>query len=111
MEKRRESCSERLPDHYARLTKRDGMIMDYHRELNLLLGLNDSMDLVKHYSNFNLRLTPQRMAIFDYLKGNKTHPSAEDIYRAVSRRFPTMALATVYNTLAALKRRGQLLEA
>jgi Fur family peroxide stress response transcriptional regulator len=68
------------------------------------------MDLVKDYSNSKFRLTPQRIAILDYLRGNKTHPSAEDIYRVVSKKFPTMAVATVYNTLAVLKKRGQLKE-
>jgi Fur family peroxide stress response transcriptional regulator len=62
------------------------------------------------YSHFHLRLTPQRVAILDYLDGNKSHPSAEDIYRAVAETFPTMSLATVYNTLSALERRGQLLK-
>jgi Fur family peroxide stress response transcriptional regulator len=50
------------------------------------------------------------MAILDYLEGNKSHPSAEDIYRAVAKKFPTISLATVYNTLSALERRGQLLK-
>jgi len=62
------------------------------------------------YTHFHLRLTPQRVAILDYLDGNKSHPSAEDIYQAVAKRFPTMSLATVYNTLSALERRGQLLK-
>jgi len=65
---------------------------------------------MEKYSHFHLRLTPQRIAILDYLKGNKSHPSAEDIYRAVAEKFPTMSLATVYNTLSALERRGQLLK-
>jgi Fur family peroxide stress response transcriptional regulator len=50
------------------------------------------------------------MAIFDYLDGNKDHPSAEEIYKAVSKRFPTMSFATVYNTLSALKDRGGVRE-
>jgi Fur family transcriptional regulator, peroxide stress response regulator len=62
------------------------------------------------YSHSHLRLTPQRIAILDYLEGNKSHPSAEDIYGAVSKKFPTISLATVYNTLSALERRGQLLK-
>ncbi len=62
------------------------------------------------YVDFHLRLTPQRIAILDYLDGNKSHPSAEDIYRAVAKKFPTISLATVYNTLSALARRGQLLK-
>jgi Fur family peroxide stress response transcriptional regulator len=68
------------------------------------------MDPVKDYPNSNFRLTPQRIGILDSLKGNQTHPSAEEIYRAVSKKFPTMAIATVYNTLSVLKKRGQIVE-
>lgn len=57
-----------------------------------------------------LKLTPQRLAILDYLDGNKDHPSAEDIYTEVSKRFPTMSLATVYNTLEVLKSKGEVRE-
>jgi Fur family peroxide stress response transcriptional regulator len=58
---------------------------------------------MKKYKNVCLKLTPQRIAILEYLEGNKNHPSASDIYRAVSKKFPTMSFATVYNTLKALK--------
>ncbi len=46
----------------------------------------------------------------DYLKGNKSHPSAEDIFKAVKKEFPTMSFATVYNTLEALKNKGNVQE-
>ncbi len=62
------------------------------------------------FKELGLKLTPQRMAILGYLDGNTAHPSAEEIYSAVSRRFPGMSLATVYNTLACLKEKGKLLE-
>jgi len=65
---------------------------------------------MERYSHFRLRLTPQRIAILDYLQGNKSHPSAEDIHRGVAKKFPTISLATVYNTLSALERRGRLLK-
>ncbi|HXX82202.1 MAG TPA: Fur family transcriptional regulator [Thermodesulfovibrionales bacterium] len=65
---------------------------------------------MKVYGQIGFKLTPQRIAILDYLNGNKEHPSADEIYRAVSEKFPTMSFATVYNTLDALKRRGMLLE-
>ncbi len=55
-------------------------------------------------SNDELKLTPQRLAILKYLDNNKEHPSAADIHKAMSRNFPTMSLATVYNTLKVLKR-------
>jgi len=56
------------------------------------------------YKNVQLKLTPQRLAILKYLEANKEHPSAADIYRAVSQEYPTMSLSTVYNTLRVLKR-------
>ncbi len=65
---------------------------------------------MEKYSHFHFRLTPQRIAILDYLEGNKSHPTAEDIYRAVAKKFPTISLATVYNTLSALEKRGRLLK-
>ena len=54
--------------------------------------------------------TPQRMAIMEFLKENLDHPSAEDIYRAIRIRFPTMSFATVYNTLETLRQQGAVVE-
>lgn len=62
------------------------------------------------YKKIGLKLTPQRLAIIAYLEGNKEHPSAEDIYKEVSKRFPTMSFATVYNTLESLRRKGYISE-
>ena len=60
------------------------------------------------YKDIGFRLTPQRVAILEYLDGNKHHPSAEEIYTAILGTFPTMSLATVYTTLAALKKMGKV---
>lgn len=57
-----------------------------------------------------LKLTPQRLAILDYLRDNLEHPSAEDIYKAILERFPTMSFATVYNTLETLREKGAIQE-
>ena len=54
--------------------------------------------------------TPQRLAILDYLEGNTSHPSAEDVFRVVSKKYQSMSFATVYNTLHALTRAGVLRE-
>ncbi|MGZ3648274.1 MAG: Fur family transcriptional regulator [Syntrophales bacterium] len=59
---------------------------------------------------YPIRLTPQRLAILEYLEGNKSHPSASDIYKAVSETHPMMSFATVYNTLDSLKEKKQVLE-
>ncbi|MCK5504648.1 MAG: transcriptional repressor [Thermodesulfovibrionia bacterium] len=65
---------------------------------------------MEKYRHLNIKLTPQRIAILSYLNGNKTHPSAEDIYKAVQKQFPTMSFATVYNTMEALKHKGNIRE-
>ena len=49
-----------------------------------------------------LRLTPQRLAIVQCLAGDETHPTAQELYERLQRRFPTISVATVYNTLSAL---------
>lgn len=57
-----------------------------------------------------IRLTPQRIAILEYLEGNKSHPSASDIYKAISQKYPTMSFATVYNTVDSLREKKKVLE-
>lgn len=56
------------------------------------------------------RRTPQRLAIMDFLSRCRSHPSAEEVYAAVKKQFPTISLATVYNTLEALRERGEIVE-
>lgn len=65
---------------------------------------------MRKYNEADFALTPQRLAVMEHLEDNKEHPSAEDIYRAVRRRLPTMSFATVYNTLELLKGRGMVTE-
>jgi Fur family peroxide stress response transcriptional regulator len=58
----------------------------------------------------NMKQTPQRLAILEYLRDNKSHPSAADVYKAVAEKFPTMSFATVYNTMETLKKMGMVRE-
>jgi len=44
-------------------------------------------------------MTPQRHAILAYLIDTMSHPTADDIYKALEPRFPSMSVATVYNNL------------
>ncbi|MCB9764645.1 MAG: transcriptional repressor [Alphaproteobacteria bacterium] len=55
-------------------------------------------------------LTPQRRAILRYLADNDTHPTAADIFEAVTADFPITSRATVYNTIALLRELGVLSE-
>ena len=49
------------------------------------------------------RITPQRIAIVDYLLKTEDHPSAELIHKVVRKRYPMVSLSTVYKTLDLLK--------
>lgn len=46
-----------------------------------------------------IRITPQRYGVLEYLIENDNHPTADEIYKALSDRFPSMSVATVYNNL------------
>lgn len=51
-----------------------------------------------------LKATPQRLAILRSLVGDETHPTAQELYERLSLEFPSLSVATVYNTLSALTR-------
>ncbi|WP_438434740.1 peroxide-responsive transcriptional repressor PerR [Gorillibacterium sp. sgz500922] len=46
-----------------------------------------------------VRMTPQRHAILSFLLDSVDHPSADEIYKALVPRFPSMSVATIYNNL------------
>ncbi|MCL7938046.1 MAG: transcriptional repressor [marine benthic group bacterium] len=52
------------------------------------------------------RCTPQREAVWEVLNGMRTHPTAEEIFRAVRERVPAISLATVYNALESFESAG-----
>ncbi|BAF58226.1 MAG: transcriptional repressor [Pelotomaculum sp.] len=66
--------------------------------------------ITKKLKKLGLKLTPQRLAILNLLEGNTTHPSAEEIYNQLKPQFPSLSLATVYNTLEVLAGAGELQE-
>jgi Fur family peroxide stress response transcriptional regulator len=54
---------------------------------------------VGHLKSGGVRMTPQRYAILRYLMESYTHPTADDIFRALSPQYPSLSIATVYNNL------------
>lgn len=57
-----------------------------------------------------VKVTPQRLAIIEFLESNKIHPSIEQIYEAVSQKFPSISLATVYNTMDMLEEINEVIK-
>jgi len=56
-----------------------------------------------------LRSTPQRLAIAREVFA-RHHPTAAEVYESVRKQFPTIGLATVYNTLRSMTDRGLVRE-
>jgi len=53
-----------------------------------------------------LRITPQRVAVYETLLPRKDHPSVETLYQEIRNRIPSISLNTVYTTLESLKQAG-----
>jgi len=51
------------------------------------------------------RVTPQRIAIIDYLIHTEDHPSAENVHAIIKKRYPMVSLSTVYKTLDLLRQK------
>ncbi len=48
----------------------------------------------------------QRIAVMEYLLAHHAHPTADEIYNALTSKIPTLSKATVYNTLKLLVEHG-----
>lgn len=60
-------------------------------------------DLVSSLREEGFRITPQRVAILDYLLKTDDHPSAEFIHKIIQKKYPMVSLSTIYKTLDLLK--------
>ncbi|NCU19053.1 peroxide-responsive transcriptional repressor PerR [Pallidibacillus pasinlerensis] len=69
--------------------------------------LKDALETLK---DSGVRITPQRHAILEYLISSMTHPTADEIYKALESRFPNMSVATVYNNLRVFREVGLVKE-
>lgn len=71
------------------------------------MHLRDALETLK---STGVRITPQRHAILEFLIQSMTHPTADDIYKALEAKFPNMSVATVYNNLRVFRESGLVKE-
>ncbi len=62
--------------------------------------------IVKKLNDSGLKATHQRIVVLEALYGHRTHPTPDELYKYVKEDFPTISLATVYNTLDWLEKCG-----
>jgi Fur family peroxide stress response transcriptional regulator len=67
------------------------------------------METLNKLRDKNLKVTPQRVAILDFLD-KKTHPTIDEIYGSVKKSFISISLATIYKNLNTLKENGIVVE-
>lgn len=67
---------------------------------------NHLQEALETLKGTGVRITPQRHAILEYLINSMTHPTADDIYKALEGKFPNMSVATVYNNLRVFREVG-----
>ena len=67
-------------------------------------------EILERLKDKGVSLTPQRMAIAEFLNKTKDHPTADEIHRSIQVKYPTMSLATVYSALELLKELGEIQE-
>ena len=67
----------------------------------------DCLDpFLQHCKKFELKITPQRCAIYKKLKLAKNHPTAYEMYQVVKREFPNVSFDTVNRTLLTFAKIG-----
>lgn len=76
-------------------------------ELNIDYMLDDAIQSLR---KTGVRITPQRQAVLRFLIETDSHPTADEIYKALSPQFSNMSVATVYNNLKVFKESGLVKE-
>lgn len=68
------------------------------------------METTQILREHGLKVTPQRIAVYNMLLGTTEHPNAEMIHKALEPDNPTLSLATIYKTLDSFKSLGLVQE-
>jgi Fur family peroxide stress response transcriptional regulator len=67
-------------------------------------------DLIMHLRVAGLRVTPQRLVIYETLVKDKHHPTAQTLFERLQGTLPSLSQATVYNTLETMVEMGLVRE-
>ncbi|MBR2373948.1 MAG: transcriptional repressor [Lentisphaeria bacterium] len=59
----------------------------------------DEAELILQLRAKGISPSPQRLAVYGFLKANPIHPTADVIMKELKPLLPTLSLTTVYNTL------------
>jgi Fur family peroxide stress response transcriptional regulator len=67
------------------------------------MHIHDTSSALDHFYQkckyHNLKITPQRVAIYKELLASTNHPSADDVFKSIRMVYPTISFDTVNRTL------------
>jgi Fur family transcriptional regulator, peroxide stress response regulator len=64
------------------------------------MNIQKKLDRFKQIcKDYKIKLTPQRMIIYEELLNSNDHPSTDMLYQRIQERFPTISFDTVHRTL------------
>ena len=70
--------------------------------------MENKKTVLQNLKKTGFKLTPQRIAVIEFLEGNTSHPSAYVIFQEVKKKYPMISFSTVYNTLKTLSEMGEV---
>ncbi|NLT10949.1 MAG: transcriptional repressor [Clostridiaceae bacterium] len=62
--------------------------------------------IIERFNDKNIRLTPQRISVYQYLLENRIHPTVDTVYTHLKKSNPSLSKTTIYNTIDALSSAG-----
>lgn len=74
------------------------------------MNIQNKKSLIDKFREYGYKVTPQRLAIFEFINERTDHPSADLVFSELKKDFPTISQATIYNTLHILQEIGEVHE-
>ena len=69
-----------------------------------------TQQLIAQLRDSGHKVTPQRLAVCEAILSSRKHPTADQVYQEVKKKYPTISLATVYQALHLLTKLGLVRE-
>ncbi len=70
---------------------------------------NDQVSpLIDQCKRHHLKVTPQRLSIYSELAKARNHPTADDLYRIITKKYPRISFDTVNRTLLTFSETGMI---
>ena len=66
--------------------------------------------LIPRLRKAGLRMTAQRLGVFQALRSSRSHPTVEELYQEIRKRVPNISRNTIYLNLGVSRRMGETSE-